>query len=579
MRLKLAFSMMFVIGMLFSTQLISSQQVNSASPQQASGASLQQVNSASLQQVNNSSSQQVKGASIQQANSITDTWKTVAPGIDYQEFYLPGPNHAYVARMDRANQSVTLDSSIAQGRLAWGRETVSDMAKRYDESINYWGEQWGNRSHVVIAINGSYYSETTLMPLGGMVNSGWYAKRFDTGNSGFAWTFNRDAFIGRCLLHNPAKQIVVFPDGYKQAINGINVDRTADAPVVLYTPQYNAYTRTDGIGGDILIELSRPAMIISASHPVTGTVIANYNPVTNTYIPFDHVVLSARNPAWDVLQSHAHAGDIVKISQEPTPLDFDCQTPYTTNIKWTETYASIQGNEEFLLDGQIRPFTNPGSLNRNPRTAIAFNDQYIYFIVVDGRNSLSAGMTIEELAHFTKDVLGATNGINQDGGGSSTMWVNGQVMNKPSDCKFKFSFVPSVNAAPSLGNVSAGSVQPTPTPQVIEYPCERPVLNGMMMVMVEPRESSSYLGAGNSVLTVSAANVRLGPGTNYPAFTSVKGGVAGTIVDHPLNGVLAKGENWWKVDFGNGITGWVAESLLASQLTNASYHPFEFGVH
>jgi hypothetical protein len=66
----------------------------------------------------------------------------------------------------------------------------------------------------------------------------------------------------------------------------------------------------------------------------------------------------------------------------------------------------------------------------NRRTAVAYNDQYIFFIVVDGRDDdHSKGMTIRQLAEFSKNTLGASYGIAQDGGGSSTMVVSGQVVN------------------------------------------------------------------------------------------------------------------------------------------------------
>ncbi len=79
---------------------------------------------------------------------------------------------------------------------------------------------------------------------------------------------------------------------------------------------------------------------------------------------------------------------------------------------------------------------------KNPRTAIGVRrDGSILLVVVDGqrheRSSLDApaldgGATIEEL----RDVmlaLGATDAMNLDGGGSSTLVINGHVINTPSD--------------------------------------------------------------------------------------------------------------------------------------------------
>ena len=61
------------------------------------------------------------------AHSETE-WGSVAEGIDFQQFVLPGPNRAFVARMDRSSPNVIVDSTVAQGKLYEGTETVSGMA-------------------------------------------------------------------------------------------------------------------------------------------------------------------------------------------------------------------------------------------------------------------------------------------------------------------------------------------------------------------------------------------------------------------------------------------------------------------
>lgn len=67
----------------------------------------------------------------------------------------------------------------------------------------------------------------------------------------------------------------------------------------------------------------------------------------------------------------------------------------------------------------------------NPRTAIGIIDPLHYVMVVsDGRTSESAGLTLYELATFMRD-LGVTTAYNLDGGGSSTMYFNGEVVNNP----------------------------------------------------------------------------------------------------------------------------------------------------
>ena len=67
----------------------------------------------------------------------------------------------------------------------------------------------------------------------------------------------------------------------------------------------------------------------------------------------------------------------------------------------------------------------------NPRTAIAITeDNHYLFIVSDGRTDESEGLSLYELATFAAS-LGAETVYNLDGGGSSTMYFNGNVVNNP----------------------------------------------------------------------------------------------------------------------------------------------------
>ena len=71
------------------------------------------------------------------------------------------------------------------------------------------------------------------------------------------------------------------------------------------------------------------------------------------------------------------------------------------------------------------------SMNSNPRTAIGMISPLHYvFVVSDGRTSASTGLSLLQLANVLKD-LGCTTAYNLDGGGSSTMYFMGNVINNP----------------------------------------------------------------------------------------------------------------------------------------------------
>ena len=67
----------------------------------------------------------------------------------------------------------------------------------------------------------------------------------------------------------------------------------------------------------------------------------------------------------------------------------------------------------------------------NPRTAIGIcGDGHYVFVVSDGRTDESEGLSLYELAEFLQE-LGVETAYNLDGGGSSTMVYQGEVVNKP----------------------------------------------------------------------------------------------------------------------------------------------------
>lgn len=75
------------------------------------------------------------------------------------------------------------------------------------------------------------------------------------------------------------------------------------------------------------------------------------------------------------------------------------------------------------------------ALASNPRTALGMIEpNHFVFVVSDGRTEESKGLSLYELAEFMKG-LGVKTAYNLDGGGSSTMYFGGRVINKPTSGK------------------------------------------------------------------------------------------------------------------------------------------------
>jgi len=93
--------------------------------------------------------------------------------------------------------------------------------------------------------------------------------------------------------------------------------------------------------------------------------------------------------------------------------------------------AVVDGIDDVEIDTN---FGNHSIQGEQPRTAIGVIDEnHLVIVVVDGRDTgYSRGVTMTELAEIMVS-LGATTGYNLDGGGSSEMWFDGEVVNQPSN--------------------------------------------------------------------------------------------------------------------------------------------------
>jgi exopolysaccharide biosynthesis protein len=94
-----------------------------------------------------------------------------------------------------------------------------------------------------------------------------------------------------------------------------------------------------------------------------------------------------------------------------------------------EDGAVVDGIESVEVDTN---FGNHSIQGDQPRTAVGvIDDNHLVFVVVDGRSAgYSEGVTLTELADIMIS-LGAETAYNLDGGGSSTMVFDGELVNNP----------------------------------------------------------------------------------------------------------------------------------------------------
>ena len=135
-----------------------------------------------------------------------------------------------------------------------------------------------------------------------------------------------------------------------------------------------------------------------------------------------------------VYRSQGSNGEDMVISKDGT-LSFISESDTTTDsLIQKQAWQVLSFGPVLVENGQVAVTENDEvgmAMASNPRTAIGTVAKNHYlFVVSDGRTSESAGLSLYELANFMKS-LGATNVYNLDGGGSSTMAFQGEVVNNP----------------------------------------------------------------------------------------------------------------------------------------------------
>lgn len=324
--------------------------------------------------------------------------RNVSPGIVFRHYEASVDNkpvHIYVADVDLANPRVKV-----QPLLAWDHlhrlETVVSMARRHGAAA---------------AINGSYFDRddpSMPYPIGFLMIGGRVVYYSHAYRSAFGLTR-----AGIPLFGYPRTRASVYMEGTGQYfyLDGMNRERRSDESIA-YTIEYGHNTGTSNADREIVVKGNTVAAIGKG----------------NMAIPTDGFVISLQGQA----MSNA---DIFKLGAR-------VKLYFVIESEWLKVFNAITGGPLLLTGGRLawdsirNERFNRTMSQRNPLTAVGSTpDGHLLLFVVDGRQkNFSVGLSYAELAQFMAG-QGVVNAIAMDGGGSSTMVINGEVVNHPSDGK------------------------------------------------------------------------------------------------------------------------------------------------
>jgi len=198
-------------------------------------------------------------------------------------------------------------------------------------------------------------------------------------------------------------------------ISGINRERKENE-IVLFTPEFNRTTLTNNDGFELVVK---------------GRTVEEINlNKGNSPIPPNGFVLSVSN---NKFQKLSQKRIIIRLITKVVTTELNKQNFFA------KTEDIIGGVPQLIKNGKIEITWEQEKSSksfvetRHPRTAVAkLKDGKFLMVTVDGRQKESVGMNLNELAALLLE-LGAVDAMNLDGGGSTTMFAGGKVVNKPSD--------------------------------------------------------------------------------------------------------------------------------------------------
>lgn len=310
-----------------------------------------------------------------------------APGLTatvYKQRGAEGNVTAYFVEADKS--SYTVRPVLGRG-IVPGRQTLSGIV---------------NDTGTLAAVNASYFAPDGeiigVTKIDGLITGTTYYTRsaFGIMPDGSA-VFGKIAYSGLVTLGDVSLPVA-----------GVNAERGKDN-LVVYNRLYGNSTRTNEYGTEYVIQ--------------NDTVVDIG--VGDTPIPDDGVVVSVHGAA-EAAFAGVEIGDPAVVYE---PL----------GEPWDEAEFIVGVGPRLLENGKVHVTAAEEEMppdiryGRAPRSAVGVkaNGNFV-LAVVDGRQAISRGCTLTEWAELLKK-FGVTDAINLDGGGSSEIIADGEILNSPSD--------------------------------------------------------------------------------------------------------------------------------------------------
>lgn len=341
---------------------------------------------------------------------IQDSVRTevIVEGIIHKVFYRNNiPQVIHVVEIDWNRSEFGLRTVLANNELS-GRETTTDLSERL--SVD-------KKVEVIAGINGDFFRSDGKPVSMQIMNGEWITT--PSARSVFFVDKSRNLYIDRITFIGR----ITTESGKIFEISALNKFTSGQRGISILNRYFASET---GIDSSVFEYQFR-----SNSRNIG---INTLNTITVIKIDSSSDGLPLNQEEWVLKQNQSdglffHEGEELQLTLVASPY---------TPVAITE---AVSGAVRLVRDGnvsvenKVEKVRDTFVTELHPRTAIGFNrnQSKVYFVTVDGRQQgYSIGSDLFELASFMKEI-GAYQALNLDGGGSTTMVINGRTVNRPSD--------------------------------------------------------------------------------------------------------------------------------------------------
>lgn len=313
--------------------------------------------------------------------------KNLEPGLTQISYYSRKNGEKQTAQLVEVDPKYFKFVPVLGGGDKMAKNTVKAMSNYVDAAVAENASYFGNGKEL--------YGVTKIA--GDLVSSMYLTR------TAFGVLADGSPYIGPVSYHG-----IVHSDNGDLYVSGLNGTRGNDS-VMLYNHYYGPSTGTDNSGTEYVVKDNKIMAVNKGNSPLRK----------------DETVVSVTGSGRQVLNG-LKVGDTLEIEQ-------------SLNDPWNDATDILGVGPLLVKDGQVDVTSAQEQIGvdvtgaKAPRTAVGIlRNGNVMFAVLDGRQSHSKGMMLDDFARFLigMDVVDA---VNFDGGGSSELIIDGKIVNSPSD--------------------------------------------------------------------------------------------------------------------------------------------------